>query len=56
MSCCGNKHEALACGVYNALRCPDDGRNTGNALMLAGGGDSQSFTDADARTENAGKE
>lgn len=34
MSCCGKKNVALTCGVYNALRSPDDGRNTGNALML----------------------
>ncbi len=56
MSCYGKKNKALACGVYNALRCPDDGRNIGNALMLASDGDSQSLIDADAQTENVSKE
>lgn len=46
MSCCGKKNEALTCGVYNALRSLDDGRNIGNALMLVN--DKKAVTAKDA--------
>lgn len=55
MSCCGKKNEALTCGVYNALRSPDDGRNIGNALMLVNDGNTPPSASADARPEKARK-
>ena len=52
MSCCGKKNEALTCGVYNALRSLDDGRNIGNALMLANDEKAAPPNNADMLTKN----
>lgn len=56
MSCCGKKNEALTCGVYNALRSLDDGRNIGNALMLANTEKATASKNADIPAEKRAKE